>query len=354
MTGRYSATEIARLLESDAAKTSTTSGRGKTTSYAEFRSQVARGRESFSTTRDLLFWRYLTTRAVGIGPPFERDQLSPYLFDKHEQRTLSKATGPAGGCLVPQDFDNLVTSARRARNVIGELARGLETDNGRVIPLPTATAHGVGAWQAESAAGTASDETFGQVSLAAYKASTSLIVSEEFAQDALDDFDVFLADELGQRLAALEEAAFAQGDGSGKPLGIVHASSGIPTVTAANGSTTTFKLADFASALAALPAPYRASASWIMSPSAYLNAASATDSAGAPAIPSLHAAEPSLFGRPVYISAELPASAANARSAVVGDVAAGYAVRRVRGLGAQRQEEIYSSTGSSAIAFSSA
>ncbi len=52
-----------------------------------------------------------------------------------------------------------------------------------------------------------------------------MIVSEELAQDPLEDFDAFLANELGQRTAALKETAYAVGDGAGKPLGIVEASS---------------------------------------------------------------------------------------------------------------------------------
>jgi len=103
--------------------------------------------------------------------------------------------------------------------VIGNAARQILTDHGRPIPLPTATAHGVGAWTSENASVTASDDTFAQVSVNAFKATTKTIVSEELAADALDEFDRYLADELGQRLALLEEAAFATGDGSGKPLG---------------------------------------------------------------------------------------------------------------------------------------
>ena len=62
-------------------------------------------------------------------------------------------------------------------------------------------------------------------------------------------------------------------------------------------------------------------------------------------LPSLHAAEPSLFSRPVYVSADMPAAAANARSVVVGDISLGYAVRRVRDLGVQCQLELHADTG---------
>ena len=67
------------------------------------------------------------------------------------------------------------------------------------------------------------------MSLGAFKGSTKTIVSEELAEDAVDDFDQYLAAEVGQRLAALEEAAFATGDGTGKPLGITTSGNGSPS-----------------------------------------------------------------------------------------------------------------------------
>ena len=114
---------------------------------------------------------------------------------------------------------------------------------------------------------------------------------------------------------------------------------------AATGSATGFKLADVMAVYAALPPAYLPSASWLMSPSAFRSLASLTDTAGGLVLPSLHAAEPTLLSRPVYVSPELPAAAANARSVVFGDIQAGYAVRRVRGLGIHRQEEIHSDSG---------
>ena len=115
--------------------------------------------------------------------------------------------------------------------------------------------------------------------------------------------------------------------------------------TAATGSSTGFKLADVRSAYDALPVAYRANASWIFSPSAFSSLAGLTDSAGALVLPSLHQGEPTLFARPVYVSPDFPASAANARSAAFGDWSLAYTVRRVRGIGVQRQLEVHSDTG---------
>ncbi|MBA2359825.1 MAG: phage major capsid protein [Actinobacteria bacterium] len=291
--------------------------------------------------RDLVLWKYLTASPM-FEPRHGEDELGSYLFDEREQRVLSKATTAAGGFLVSSDFDDQITSARRARNVIAELARTIETTHGRALPLPTTTAHGSTTWTAENAAVTASDETFAQVSLNAYKSSTKTIASQELVTDAEFPLDQYLGEELGQRTALLEETAFAVGDGTGKPLGITTAGNGVATVTAATGSATGFKLADVRSVWAALPDSYKPDASWLMSPSALASLANLTDTAGALVLPSLHAGTPTLYGAPVYSAPELPAAAANARSVVVGDVSLGYAVRRVKGLGIKRQEELHS------------
>ena len=343
--------EAERLAEQIVRQATASSGgetRARTTSsYGEFRSATAAGRPNLGTSQDLVFWKYLTAPGGFFDGRTSADEpdWAPqrYLIEPLEHRTLSRATGAAGGFAVPSDFDTLITSARRARNVIGNVSRVLVTDHGRPIPLPTA--HGTGAWTAENAAVTASDDTFAQVTLNAYKGMTKTIVSEELVQDALANFDEYLGDELGQRLALLEESAFAVGDGSGKPQGVVATGNGVATVAAATGSATGFKLADVRTVWAALPPAYEPNASWIMSPSASASLANLTDTAGGLVLPSLHAAEPTLYGRPVYQSPELPAAAANARSVVVGDFSVGYAVRRVTGLGLHRQTELHSDSG---------
>jgi HK97 family phage major capsid protein len=137
-------------------------------SYAELRS---RGGAAHVVVADpaQAFWKYMLAPPFGSGDPdLPGLDAARVLFDEKELRVLSKATNAAGGYLVPQDFDRMITSARRARNVIANLAREIETDHGRPIPLGTATAHGTGSWTAENAVVSATDDTFGQVSLGAF------------------------------------------------------------------------------------------------------------------------------------------------------------------------------------------
>lgn len=141
---------------------------------AQFRSFEGAGIDPFSTSPEVAWWRFMTVR----GP------LPKRTLDLPEERALSKATGPAGGYLVPSDLDALVTAARRSRAAIGAVARNITTENGVTFSLGAASAHGTGSWVAEAAASTPSDETFAQANLGAHKGVTSVIVSEELAQDA--------------------------------------------------------------------------------------------------------------------------------------------------------------------------
>lgn len=291
-----------------------------------------------SPSKDRAFWRYMTAPRGVTGNPLD-------MLDQHEHRVLSKASGAAGGYLVPLDLYEQIIEVRRQRSTIGVLARQIVTSTGTTINVATATAHGTSTWTAENAGITASDETFGQVAVGAYKAATLTLVSEELLADDGTELDAYLAGELGLRLAVLEDAAYAVGDGTGKPMGIANASSGYTVATAAVGSTLVFKAADVATAYAALSVAYVPTATWLFAPSAFRSLAGLADTAGGLVYPTLHAAEPTLYARPVVVAADMPTSAANARSAFFGDLEQAYAVRRVAEVGVQRLDELYAGNG---------
>jgi HK97 family phage major capsid protein len=191
--------------------------------------------------------------------------------------------------------------------------------DGATFNVPLAGTHGTVTWGAESPSYTPSDETITQVAMSAFKGTSKIIVSEELLRDEGVQLDAYLANELGARIGALHGAAFAAGGRSGKPIGITNASSGYTTVTAATGSSTLFKIADVVAAYKALPAAYRATASWIFHPDDFASLAGTTDTAGALAVQSLSFSPPSLLGLPVFLHANMPSPAANAKSAAIGD-----------------------------------
>ena len=260
-----------------------------------------------------------------------------------EFRVLSKGAS-GGGFLVPTDVQEMVTAAARAASSVAQVAQEIVTDSGATLNMALASTLGTGAWIAESGSYTPSDITVTQQAMGAFKSATKIIVSEELRADEAVEMDAYLAFELGGRLGALQENAFCVGDGSGKPLGLVHASSTIPVVNAATGSSLLYKLADLMAVFKALPTGYRANASWLMNADDFASLAGTADTAGGLVFPSLQFDPPSLFGRPVYI-ADLPTPAANAKSLVFGNFKLAYGIRRVNGVTLQRQDELHSDLG---------
>lgn len=311
--------------------------RQPSSSLEEYRAHVEDG-NGYARQDDpeSLFWRYV------MAPS---NVAARRLFTEEEYRVLNKTTSTAGGFLVPTDLEAKVIAAARAASAIAQLGFEIQTESGDTLFLPTRTTDAAAVWTAESAGYTLADLTFGQTSLSAFKSATLIKATEELAQDAGVPFDEYLALELGGRLGDLQDAAFSTGTGTGQPLGIVHASSPYTVTTAAVGSSLLYKAADIQAFYKALAAPYRAGASWVLHPDDYASLAGTLDSAGAFAFPTLQSAEPTLFGRPVYIGAAMPAPAASAKSLAFGNWQLAYCIRRVRGVGVERLEELYAENG---------
>jgi HK97 family phage major capsid protein len=284
------------------------------------------------------FWRWVTIRGAGGGTRAE------HLLSEEEFRVLSKGAS-GGGFLVPTEVSEMIIAAARAAGQVAQLANEVVSNGGETLNMSLAGTHGTAGWVAESGSYTASDETITQQALNAFKAATKIIVSEELLLDQAVDLDAYLAFELGSRIGALQESAFCVGDGSGKPLGLVHASSPYAVVNAATGSSVIYKAADLQAVYLALPAGYRGNASWLVNADDFGKLAGTTDSAGSLAFPSLHFDPPSIFGRPVFVSGDLPAPAASAKSLVFADFKRAYGVRRVNSVEMQRQDELHSDVG---------
>jgi HK97 family phage major capsid protein len=312
--------------------------RRELTSLEEYRAGVDDSSDDWnrSSAPEDLFWRYVMS-----SPQLDVRKI----FDDEEYRVLNKTTTTAGGFLVPQDLEGQIVSAARAESAMARVALELPTESGETLLLPTTTAHGTASWQAESAGYTDSPETFGQASLSAFKASSLVLVTEELMRDAGVSLDAYLAMELGGRLGLLEENAFMNGTGTGQPLGAVHASSPYTVSTAPTGNTVSYSAAAIQQFYLALGKEYRANAVWLISADDFGKLAGLVGSGGSLVFPSLHNSEPSLYGRPVFVSGELPVPAASAKSLLFGDFKRAYAVRRMRGVGVEKLVELYASVG---------
>ena len=261
-------------------------------------------------------------------------------LDAVEIRALQVGTDSEGGYLVPTEFEKTLIQALNDQNIMRGLATVITSASDRQIPV--VSSHGAAYWTAEEAAFTEGDDAFAQITLSAYKAATIIKVSEELLQDSAFNLDQYIANEFGRRIGALEEAAYVNGDGSGKPTGVI--GGGTVGVTAASASAiTSDELIDL---FHALSRPYRARATWLMADSTAKVIRKLKDSDNQYLWqPGLQAGQPDrLLGRPVAISDSVPAIAASAKVIAFGDYSY-YWIADRGGRVFQRLNELYAANG---------
>ena len=141
---------------------------------------------------------------------------------------LQEGTDSEGGYLVPDEYERTLVEALEEENVFRQLAKVIRTSSGD-RKIPVVATKGTASWIDEEGAYTESDDSFGQVSIGAYKVGTMIKVSEELLNDSVFDLESYIAKEFARRIGAKEEEAFFTGDGSGKPLGVLAATGGAET-----------------------------------------------------------------------------------------------------------------------------
>ena len=168
---------------------------------------------------------------------------------------LEEGTDSEGGYLVPDEYERTLVEALEEENVFRQLANVIRTSSGD-RKIPVVATKGTASWIDEEGAYTESDDSFGQVSIGAYKVGTMIKVSEELLNDSVFDLESYIAKEFARRIGAKEEEAFFTGDGSGKPLGVLAATGGAETgVTAA--SSTAITADELMDLFYSLKSPYR-------------------------------------------------------------------------------------------------
>ena len=117
------------------------------------------------------------------------------------------------------------------------------------------------AWIDEGGALTFGDATFAQISLDAHKLHVAVKVTEELLYDNAFGLENYIIAQFAKALGNAEEDAFLNGDGSGKPLGLLAATGGAQTaVTTAGASITADEVIDL---VYVLKRPYRKKASFL-------------------------------------------------------------------------------------------
>lgn len=238
-------------------------------------------------------------------------------------RTLSKLTAAAGLNTVPTSFyHRLMAHLIEVAAMMRAGCTVLNTTSGENLQVPKTTAHSTAAIIAEAGTITASEPTFGQLTLGAFKYGALIQVSTELVTDTGVDLEGYLAMQAGRALGNAFGANLVTGTGTGQPRGVtIDTTLGATSATGVTGAPSADNMMDL---FYSVIAPYRDSAQcgWLMKDSTVGVVRKIKDTTGQYIWqPGLQAGAPDmLLGKPVYTDPGVAAPALNAKSIVFGDL----------------------------------
>ncbi len=249
-----------------------------------------------------------------------------------------------GGYLVPDDFERTLVEGLEEENIFRTMAKVIATSSGD-RKIPVVATKGFASWIEEEGAAPESDDSFGQVSISAYKLGTLLKVSEELLNDSIFNLEAYIAKEFARRIGAKEEEAFFIGDGVGKPTGIFNTTGGAQDgITTA--SATAITVDEIMDLYYSLKSPYRKSATFILNDATVKAIRKLKDGNGNYIWqPSITAGTPdTILNSPVNTSSYVPTIAAGAKTVAFGDFSY-YWIADRQGRSFKRLNELYATTG---------
>jgi HK97 family phage major capsid protein len=259
------------------------------------------------------------------------------------ENALQVGTDSEGGYLVPDEFEQTLVEALEEENFFRNIATVIQTSSGD-RKIPVVASKGEAAWIDEEGAFVESDETFGQVSIGAYKVGTMIKVSDELLNDNAFNLEAYISKEFGRRIGSKEEEAFFVGNGTGKPTGIFNATGG-----ASDGTKTTTAAISFDDVMDlfySVKSPYRKKAVWVLNDTTVKALRKLKDNNGNYIWqPSVQAGQPDMIlNRPYHTSAYVPEIAAGKKVMAFGDFSY-YWIADRQGRSFKRLNELYAANG---------
>ncbi|WP_031537236.1 phage major capsid protein [Bacillus sp. MB2021] len=260
------------------------------------------------------------------------------------KNALQVGTDSEGGYLAPDEFERTLIQSLEEENIFRSLAKVITTSSGD-RKIPVVASKGTASWVDEEGLIPESDDSFGQVSIGAYKLATMIKVSEELLNDSVFNLESYIAKEFARRIGAREEEAFFVGDGTGKPTGIFNATGGAE-LGITSTSATAVSVDEIMDLFYSLKSPYRKKAIFVMNDATVKLMRKLKDGNGQYLWqPSIQAGQPdTILNRPVKTSAYVPTVEAGAKTIAFGDFGY-YWVADRQGRSFQRLNELYAATG---------
>lgn len=286
----------------------------------------------------------LEARALFAHPDSEESKRAvEFVADAAERarlarRDLSAGTATDGAELVPTTlFGQLYVQLREGATSMFSLGRSIVTPSGEQMDFPTVSSFSAASLIAEGGSIGESDPQFSTIQLDAYKYGLAVQVTYELeADNAVPGALPFVVDQAVTGIRRGVGAHLVTGDGSSKPNGVVNGSN---TSTATG---VTYPTADnLIAAYHDIVSGYRANGVWVMNDDTVKGIRTLKDGDNQYIWqPGLQANQPDrLLGRPVFTDDNFATVGANAKIGVFGDLQAGYLVRTVGSIRAERSAD---------------
>ena len=259
------------------------------------------------------------------------------------RNALQEGVDSEGGFLVPDEFEETLVAALGHENIVREHAHVFTTSSG-AHKIPVVTAKGTASWVDEEGSIPDGDDTFGQQQIGAHKVGTIIKVSEELLSDSAFKLEEYFTSEFARRIGNKEEEAFFNGNGVGKPLGILADNGGAEVgVTAA--SATTITADEIIDLFYSLDVPYRKNAIWVLNDATVRAIRKLKDNSGQYLWqPALHEGTfETLLGKRIYTSPFVPEMGAGKKAVIFGDFSF-YWIGDRQGITFKRLNERYADT----------
>ena len=231
---------------------------------------------------------------------------------------LSEGVDANGGYLVPEEYDHRLIDVLNEENIMRRLGTRITTSGEHKINI--AATKPAAAWIEEGGALTFGDATFDQIIMDAHKLHVAIKVTEELLYDSAFNLENYIIKQFGKALANAEEDAFINGDGVGKPLGLLAAEGGAEVgITAA--SATAITADEVINLIYSLKRPYRKNAKFMCNDQTLAAIRKLKDSTGQYLWqPSLQSGEPDrILGYEIMTSPYFPTIAGGKPAMAFGD-----------------------------------
>jgi len=253
-------------------------------------------------------------------------------LENFEKKALSVNSDADGGFLVnPAMSQNIITTLNETSPI--RLLATVEIISSDALEILEDKDVMTSGWTTEtSTVSTTSNSRFGKRSIPVHELYAQPKATQKLIDDSAVDIESWLSGKITESFAIKENAAFVNGDGVGKPRGILSYAAGTTwgkIEQVGSGTSGTFDGDDVIEVFYRLKEPYMHNATFLMNRSTVKIARTLKETVSGQYLwqPGLAIGTPdSLMGVPVAQAADMPTPAANSLSIAVGDFKQAYMV----------------------------